>query len=237
MDRVQLLRLAKYISPPNVRRYAASNGWDPVSGSQRGIWLFRHSANRMIQLQIPMDRDDDTPEACLEIADRIACIEQRSIESVVEDLISSNSDILRFRKVSEDIKGGSIPFEDAIGFFSGAKQMLSAAACSAANPVLHHVRTDRMEARQLIQHARMGQTEIGSFMFKILCPLDAVKDPPLISEVQPFTRTVTTLLMHATAKLIYRGRSNCRSHGRRQCNCNNLRCHLVSGFRWNIFHK
>lgn len=79
--------------------------------------------------------------------------------------------------------------------------MISAAACSVVNPVTHHPRTDRNDARQLIQHARMGQTEIGSFVLKILCPLDSVQDSPLLSETQPYTRTVTTLLMSATQTL------------------------------------
>ena len=201
MDRQQLQYLAKTISPSAVRHYAQANGWAPISGSKRRIWLFRYPES-LVQLQIPMDRDDDTPEAILEVADRIAKIEQRTIESVVEDLASSGSDVLRYRIISEDIKAGTIPLEGAISLFSGAKQMISAAACSAVNPITHHLRTDRNDARQLIQHARMGQTELGSFILKILCPLDSVQDPPLLSETQPFTRTVTTLMMSATSKLI-----------------------------------
>lgn len=202
MDKQQLLELAKAISPSAVRHYALTYGWDPIKGSKRRIWLFRHSEETLVQLQIPMDRDVDTPAAILEVAQRLARIEKRDIESVIEDLASSSSDVLRYRIVSDNIKGGTIPLEGAIGLFTGAKQMISAAACSVVNPVTHHPRTDRTDARQLIHNARMGQTEIGSFVLKILCPLDSVKDPPLLSETQPFTRSVTTLLMRATSKLI-----------------------------------
>lgn len=202
MDRQQLLNLTKNISPSAVRYYAQAHGWEPIAGSRRRIWLFRHSTERLVQLQIPMDRDDDMTDAILEVAERIARVEQRAIEPVVEDLASSSSDVLRYRIISDDIKGGTIPLEEAIGLFAGAKQMISAAACSVVNPVVHHPRTDRNDARQLIQHARMGQTERGSFVLKILCPLDSVKEPSLLSEMQPFVRTVTTLLMRATSKLI-----------------------------------
>ncbi len=149
-----------------------------------------------------MDRDHDTAEAILEVAERIARVEQRLMRTVLEDLASSGSDVLRYRIISDDIKGGTIPLDGAISLFSGAKQMISAAACSVVNPVTHHPRTDRSDVRQLIQHARMGQTEIGSFVLKILCPLDSVKDPPLLSEMYPFTRNMTTLLMRATSSLI-----------------------------------
>jgi len=202
MDTFQLHDLAKTISPIAVRQYAATNGWEPILGSKRRIWLFRHPSENLVQLQIPMDRDDDTTEAILEVAERLAKADNRTIESVIEDLASSNSDVLRYRIVSDDSKGGSISLEGASDLLSGAKQMISAAACSVVNPVTHHPRTDRIDARQLIQHARMGQTEIGSFVLKILCPLDSAKDSPLLSETQPFTRLVTTLLMRATSNLI-----------------------------------
>ncbi len=48
----------------------------------------------------------------------------------------------------------------------------------------------------------MGQTEIGSFVLKLLCPLDAVQELPLLPEVQPFVRSTTTLVMNATSTLI-----------------------------------
>lgn len=201
MDRQHLHSVAKTISPTAVRHYAQSNGWEPITGSKRRIWLFKHPIEEFVQLQIPIDRDEDTAEAILDSAVRVARVEKRTIESVIKDLASTNSDVLRYRLISEDIKAGTIPLEGAISLFSGAKQMISAAACSVVNPVTHHPMTDRNDARQLIQHARMGQTEIGSFVLKILCPIDSVQDSPLLSETQPYTRTVTTLLMSATQTL------------------------------------
>lgn len=202
MDRTQLLYLTKVISPSGIKQYAQANGWIPVLGSRRKIWLFKHPTKIHSQIQIPIYKDDDSAEAFLLAAEKISEIEQRPIEAVVNDLIATNSDIIRYRKDSDDIKGGSIPFEDVISMLNGAKQMLSSAACSVSNPVLHHARLDRNEARQLIQNMRMGQTEIGSFILKILCPLDAITDPPLLTDLQPYTRMVTTLLMRSTEKLI-----------------------------------
>ena len=202
MDRIQLLNLAKVISPSSIRQYAIANGWLPVVGSRRKIWLFSHQIKTLSQIQIPIYKDDDSAEAFLSIAERISEVEQRPIETVLDDLIAPNSDVIRYRKVSDEIKGGSIPFDSAIALMNGAKQMLSAAACSVSNPVIHHARLDRIEARQLIQNARMGQTEIGSFILKILCPLDAISDTPLLIDLQPYTRMVTTLLMSSTEKLI-----------------------------------
>ena len=202
MDRSQLISLAKVVAPTIVRDYARTNGWEPVEGSKRRIWLFRHKTERLLQLQIPMDRDDDTAEAVLELAERLAAVEKRPLESVVDDLASAGSDVLRLRVITEEARGGTIPLEEAEGLLVGARQSLSSAACSVSNPVTHHPRIDRVEARQLLQNARMGQTEVGSFVLKVLCPLNAVSDPPMLAETQPFVRSVTTLLMRSTGQLI-----------------------------------
>lgn len=202
MDKSQLITLAKTISPTSIRNYARGTGWEPIEGSRRRIWLFRHSTERLIQLQIPMDPDEDTPEAILEIAERIALTEKRSIEAVVDDLATAGADVLRFRVISDEVRSGTIPLEEAESLLMGARQSLSAAACSVSSPATHHPRTDRVEARELLQNSRMGQTEVGSFVLKVLCPLNAVSDPPMVAETQPFVRNVTTLLMRSTGKLI-----------------------------------
>lgn len=202
MDRNQLLGLAKVIAPAAVRDYAKNNGWESVEGSRRRIWLFRHPTERLLQLQIPIDRDEDTAEAVFQIAERLAMVEKRPLESVIEDLASAGSDILRFRIISDEARGGSIPLDEAESLLTGARESLSSAACSVCNPVTHHPRTDRAEVRQLLQNVRMGQTELGSFVLKVLCPLNAVTDPPLLAETQPFVRSVTQLLMRSTGQLV-----------------------------------
>lgn len=65
--------------------------------------------------------------------------------------------------------------------------MISSAACSVVNPFTYHPRTDRNDARQLIHHARMGQTEIGSFVLEILCPIDSGKDSSQLPDSRAFT--------------------------------------------------
>ena len=85
MDRQALLLSTKGISLSAIYRYATTHGWKSVSGSKRRIWLFSHPDHSLVQLQIPMDTDEDTPLAILEVAMRVAEVENRSIDSVIAD--------------------------------------------------------------------------------------------------------------------------------------------------------
>lgn len=202
MDDKTLNQYLQSISPSSVRSYAQAKGWESVEGSRRRIWLFRHPQERLVQLQVPMDRDEDTSVAILGAAERIAKLEKRPLRTVLEDLVTTGSDVLRFRIVSEQTRGGMLSLDGAGSLLSGAKLTIGAAACSVVNKVPHHPRTDRNEARQLLSKSHLGQTEVGSFVMKIVCPLDAVQDPPILEDLLPFTREVTTLLMRATSRVV-----------------------------------
>ena len=56
-----------------------------------------------------MDTDEDTPLAILEVAMRVAEVENRSIDSVIADLEATGADVLRLCAVSEEFHGPSIP--------------------------------------------------------------------------------------------------------------------------------
>ena len=66
MYRQQLYARTKILSPTAVRQYAQDTGWEAVTGSRRRIWLFKHPAVKLVQLQIPMEPDEDIAEALFE---------------------------------------------------------------------------------------------------------------------------------------------------------------------------
>jgi len=199
MNREELLLSTQAISLSAIRSYAITHGWKSVYGSKRRTSLFSHPDHGLRQLQIPLEYDDDTPSAILEVALRIAEVEERSLSSVIEDLQATESDILRLRAAPEELGGTSIALHRALELLDGARQLLSAAACTVVNPVLHHTSTDSEEARRLLSQTVLGQSELGSSTIKLLCPLDAVSTH---SDVEPFVRSATTRVMDATSSLI-----------------------------------
>lgn len=206
-DKTHILQLAQHILPTEVRNYAKSRGWQSVEKIKGKLWVFRHSQQQLRQLVIPKDQDDDAyAEAIFEVIQRLADEEKRSPLSVTSDLLMPNSDILRFRVAGNDTITGTLFFEDVYSLLDGAKKALLSAACSVVNKTTHHRRMSRSEAEEMLKACRLGQTEYGSFVAKIACPLDAVDavetDIPLFDTYMPFVRKVTTLLASACCMIV-----------------------------------
>jgi hypothetical protein len=200
----QLLKLALGLKPLSVKQYGEARKWKSVEGVKGRIWVLAHPEIPLKQLHIPMDSEiPGFGDAMLEVANRLSAIEERDLLSVLSDLHCVDSDVLRFRISSPDSRMGEVPFLDDIALREGAKKALLAAACSVVKPARHHPRMSRGPAEQLIKNCRSGQTEHGSYVIKIVCPLFSVEKeaPPLPTE-EPFVRKATRLLMTATSRLI-----------------------------------
>jgi hypothetical protein len=208
--------LVLQVNPFEVRRYALSEGWRRVEGVNGAIALYQHPESELDQLIVPLDPSID--DYATNMADVIARLAVRSgllPIQILEDLLNSPCDLVRFRLDEQDSQRGSIPLAQGISLLGAVERALLSAACSVIQPQAFHPRLSRSEAEQLVKACRMGQTERGSFVLKVACPLDAV-DPesttsvpmPLFDRIseqdseatkrggnEPFTRRVTRLLM------------------------------------------
>jgi hypothetical protein len=204
------------VRPFEVRRYAVAEGWRRVEGVNGTIALYQHPESDLDQLIVPLDPSmDDYGRGTADIIARLAERSGLSPIQVLEDLLNSPCDVLRFRLDEPDSQRGTIPLVQGIGLLAAAERALLSSACSVIQPQAFHPRLSRGEAEQLVRACRMAQTERGSFVLKVACPLDAV-DPdlstsepmPLFDKVsepetdspmngvrEPFTRQVTRLLM------------------------------------------
>lgn len=149
--------------------------------------------------------DDEDPgyiDAMLDVIDRIAEIEDLPLEIALDNVLSSDSDVLRVRVAHRDSDGGQLPLAADVALREHARRALLSAACSVVKPAAFHPRLSRSEADQLLAACRAGQTEVGSYVVKILCPLHAVDEGLGILDPRPFTRRVTSHLMLATSGLV-----------------------------------
>ncbi|CAK8716217.1 hypothetical protein GCAAIG_05630 [Candidatus Electronema halotolerans] len=204
MYNYQLLQLASQILPTEARNYAKVHGWEPVTAAKGRIWVFRHSVQKLRQLVIPIDQEDDAySEAIVEVLQRIADDEKRSPIAVASDLLMPNSDIVRFRVAGDDILAGNLSLEDGACLIEGAKRAILSSACSVINKTTHHPRMSRSEAAEMLKACKFGQTEYGSFVAKIACPLNAVEtNASLLDATMPFVRHATKLLSSACHQLV-----------------------------------
>ena len=201
-DRELVTRLGSQIPPTAVRDYAKSRGWQPVEGSRRRLWIFRHPKADLHQLIIPIDRDAAWADALLEVVLRLAALEQLAPETVLNNLLTAHSDVVRFRVGGEDVSGGMLPMADAAGLIEGAKRALLSSACSVINKVTHHPRMSRSDSEEFLRVCKMGQTEIGSYVVKVVCPLTEMEEPSMWRETEPFARETTMVLMRSCQKIV-----------------------------------
>ncbi len=191
------------LRPLAVQLYAKSRGWEPLLSPSERFWLFRHPEHSLRQLQIPMDADDvGFVEGMQDVLRRLVEIEGRPPQAVLSDLQWPDADTLRVRVVNGECATGQLSLAADVALREGARRALLAAACSVINPVRFHPRLSRSEPDALLSACRAGQTEFGSYIVKIICPLHAVEG--VDDDVPPFTRQVTTHLMRAVGTLVSR---------------------------------
>lgn len=164
------------LRPLTVRHYAEARGWTLIDGIPGSLLVLEHPEHGLRQLQIPTDeRDPSFFDAMSHVLIRLVELEQRSAEAVLEDLQSSDADVLRVRVANHDAEGGQLSLAADVALREGARRALLASACSVINPVPYHPRMSRSEPDSLLAACRAGQTERGSYVVKIICPLHAVK--------------------------------------------------------------
>jgi hypothetical protein len=205
MDSSLPMGIVERITPQDARSYALAKGWQRSKGIRDDIAIFRSpEPGSRKQLIVPMDPSyDDYGSRMAEVVEKLAAVEGRPVQEVLNDLLAPSADVLRYRVVSPATDRGSLPLGEAVRLLEGVKMSLLSAAHSVLSPQRHHPRMSRSEAVQLVDACSLGQTERGSFTVAITCPLHAVElYGSLFDREQPFTRRATSLLMRSAVRLV-----------------------------------
>ena len=190
------LELAKQITPYALRNYARALGWVHIAQGDPTIEVYHHPANKLRQLIIPLDEQfDDYAESVAEAVRKLAASENRPATEVLNHLLLPPADVLRFRESSNETENGTVTLDQASDLINGARRMLLSVAHSILHPQPYHPRLARSEAVQFVQSCRFGQTERGSFIMTLACPLNLV--PALFDANRPFARRVTENMMRS----------------------------------------
>src|SRR5487761_1269899 len=189
----------RLIDPKRVQEYAWNTGWQREPRLGRGqVAVYERPESREAQFSVPISRElQDYDLLMARAVATIAGYESRAATDVLAELLRPFADVLKFSESGPTTDSGDIPFEQGLRLFNGAKKTLLAAACSAIRPVKYHPRMGFGDAELFLQQCRLGQTERGSFVVTVSCPLKAVPFEPSMFHDQPFSRRVTTLLMRS----------------------------------------
>ena len=173
---VDFRELAGKIKHVVVAKYLHDLGWSEIPSRRESVKIFQTECkNDFFQIDLPVSRDlRDYNAAMYSAMEIIAQSNKKSVEQVILELLNPLSDVLRLRIKEPDIEAGSILFEDAIQLYDSAKKLLMATAMDVVRPQLYHVGRPENSIVEFINSCRFGQTEIGSYVVSIVCPISKI---------------------------------------------------------------
>ena len=157
------------ISPAQIIAYIRSRGAVQVGNflGKATIWSYKTS-----EFLVPVDiQFADYAYRIAEILAALEKVEDRSQVQIFEDLQNSGFDIIRIRDVSEDTRTGSLSFMRSVDFIAHTRDLLMAAACSAATHKISYLGRKPQDAERFMESVRFAQTERGSFVLCLLAPV------------------------------------------------------------------
>ena len=127
----------------------------------------------------------------------LARVERRDPLYVAREIRESLGDVIRYRVALDGSDSSRLPLAVAPAVFKAAHDVTISAA-NAVRRRRHFYKKWTNEVHEFARQAEVGQTEPGSYVVRVLCPLTRVPEPQLqLSEETPFGRHVTETLNHA----------------------------------------
>lgn len=193
------------ITPIDLRDFLKSQGWSVLEQALADrLFVFSSPDFPRRQLVFPMDLTaPDYAETVDLIAGKLCELMGISRNLLIARLFSVRDDVLRFR-IFNGANDYDLPLSFASSFITNAEKLLKAAACTVLRPRPHHPRLSLSEANQLIEKSRFGQTERGSYVVRVSCPLHALEvqgSLEMDDSDAPFVRQVTLSLNQALHQL------------------------------------
>lgn len=199
-------REAAGVSPEMAQRWLMNNGWNRATQTMSGasLWIYRPNSQTDVveQALLPTDRQsDDFVLRMQQFA--LAVSHAMGIEpgAVLDSLLTIPFDIIRIRSAQEVGYDGSIPLDGGIQLFSGVRQLVIAAAKATHERRPVFGRRNYGQARRFLANARLGQTDVGSYVITVESPVPALDDdletPRSLGLVGSTQRAVVETLMRS----------------------------------------
>jgi hypothetical protein len=183
------------LRPAEVVAYARSEGWKLMGfweGKRATVW--QKGEERLL---VPADTLlADYALRMAEVVDTLATTEGRSQLALVRDLTTASADLIRVRVASPLTDDGSLGLEEGVLLFQSMQEMLASAARAAVAPRAYFRSRLPTSAEEYLKKVRLGQTERGSYVATMVCPVSPELDVGAVSEVleEPYDRKVTHTL-------------------------------------------
>jgi hypothetical protein len=196
------------IRPFEVATYLRSTGWK-VGKEEPGkfsVWLKPDEKNDDYEIVLPLARQ--YRDFALRISDLLQTLEvaeKRSQLEIFADVQTASADVVRVRFHQAETEDGTISLQQGVSLIENARELMLSAACAAVEPRSYFATRKPDRASEYLQHLRLGQSELGSYVVRVISPV-----PPRLEGEQtvlfgepnaPFERQVTRGLLRALQRL------------------------------------
>lgn len=194
------------ISYSLIENYLSVNGWSNAKRIDGEISIWETGSDLKQRVWVPLDTGfGDYEDNLNRVFDTLSAHEDRPETRILEDIETFViGDILRVR--SEDPfnrDASTLPLEDGILLMKKARDMVVYSACSAEKIKAIHPNYRSDTIKEYLDNVRIGQTEKGSYIVKVISPLPKEADAqeqqtlPHQEKPRPFERKVIETLMTA----------------------------------------
>lgn len=163
IDRIDMQMLCQYLIKRN---------WQPLSDLVGGkVKQFIYPDSEDV-IYIPLFKDfSDYYDVITESLKILSVVEKSSVQAVYNNLVNPSSDLLRWRIADDITSRGEISFNAMQANIDYIKELLSATCVDILTPVTYHKKVQTQAVVKQMDTYRFGQTEIGSYILNIICPL------------------------------------------------------------------
>ena len=193
------------ITPDSIRAYLTGAGWKLGRGQsdKDRTQIFNCPYKRYAQVELPVDSNGRWYSQSIDqLIKHLAEIEKRDEEAVVFDLQYPQSEIISYRASSSETRLGTIPLGEAGKFVSAVIAILRTVVCDVITPSFQHKKIKCDETDALLKKAHFAQTERGSYVVKVICPLDAIPSRKPLFDNTPIVRQTTMHLMRVASQFV-----------------------------------
>lgn len=204
---INYMDMARKINPLALAIYLKETGWQQFNTKRDDIKIFQYDNGKIFeQINVPLTKElSDFNLAMYKSVEKLAKVENKSIEQVMLFLLNPNTDIIKIRLDKRGVESGNILLDDAIKIYENAKKLLAATALDIVNPKIYHQgRVDEV-VQKFLADCRFGQTEIGSYVVSVVCPFAELSQSNGYKQLSIFSdeeRCANSLTRNVTNKLL-----------------------------------
>ena len=163
IDRINMQMLCQYLEKRNWRQLS------DLAGGKVKQFIYPESED---VVYIPLTKDfSDYYDVIKDSLKILSIVEKSSIQAVYSKLINPSSDLLRWRIADDLTSRGEISFNAMQANIDYIKELLSATCVDIISPLTYHKKIQTQAVVKQMETYKFGQTEIGSYILNIICPL------------------------------------------------------------------